>query len=217
MSLCLRSRGARGSHRRAARRRGARSSTASTTRRRARCLRRRHRRCRRLRRRGYRIVTFKSRAPTVLFWCPGTGSAGFPTMRCTRRRWSVEPRTATPSISPPVPDHRSTRDKHHDHERRIDPLSRTARTDGRRHDGLRSHEHLLDPVRFHDHLDAGLGALVQARMVGRVRAWRGQDRKSTRLNSSHLVISYAVFCLKKKKKRKETSTRSTKSSYLAAA
>src|SRR5256885_7851164 len=28
-----------------------------------------------------------------------------------------------------------------------------------------------------------------------------QDRKSTRLNSSHLVISYAVFCLKKKKNR----------------
>src|SRR5256885_9545666 len=30
-----------------------------------------------------------------------------------------------------------------------------------------------------------------------VRSW--EDRKSTRLNSSHLVISYAVFCLKKKK------------------
>src|SRR2546426_5218699 len=31
--------------------------------------------------------------------------------------------------------------------------------------------------------------------------WRSnRDRKSTRLNSSHLVISYAVFCLKKKKK-----------------
>src|SRR2546426_9175925 len=29
------------------------------------------------------------------------------------------------------------------------------------------------------------------------------DRKSTRLNSSHLVISYAVFCLKKKKKNKD--------------
>src|SRR2546426_3950339 len=29
------------------------------------------------------------------------------------------------------------------------------------------------------------------------------DRKSTRLNSSHLVISYAVFCLKKKKKNKK--------------
>ena len=29
------------------------------------------------------------------------------------------------------------------------------------------------------------------------------DRKSTRLNSSHLVISYAVFCLKKKKQKKK--------------
>src|SRR5256885_9852928 len=29
--------------------------------------------------------------------------------------------------------------------------------------------------------------------------FRSEDRKSTRLNSSHLVISYAVFCLKKKK------------------
>src|SRR3989454_7890972 len=33
-----------------------------------------------------------------------------------------------------------------------------------------------------------------------------QDRKSTRLNSSHLVISYAVFCLKKKKNTKKNST-----------
>src|SRR5882724_12324963 len=31
------------------------------------------------------------------------------------------------------------------------------------------------------------------------------DRKSTRLNSSHLGISYAVFCLKKKKKKKHNS------------
>src|SRR5690349_24238118 len=29
--------------------------------------------------------------------------------------------------------------------------------------------------------------------------WKGKDRKSTRLNSSHVEISYAVFCLKKKK------------------
>src|SRR5256885_3828742 len=34
----------------------------------------------------------------------------------------------------------------------------------------------------------------------------GQDRKSTRLNSSHLVISYAVFCLKKKKNRTLNTT-----------
>src|SRR5256885_3958262 len=33
------------------------------------------------------------------------------------------------------------------------------------------------------------------------REGRRRDRKSTRLNSSHLVISYAVFCLKKKKKK----------------
>src|SRR5688500_19802222 len=32
------------------------------------------------------------------------------------------------------------------------------------------------------------------------------DRKSTRLNSSHLVISYAVFCLKKKKQQKNHNT-----------
>src|SRR5207249_10450172 len=32
-----------------------------------------------------------------------------------------------------------------------------------------------------------------------------QDRKSTRLNSSHVSISYAVFCLKKKKKTKTTT------------
>src|SRR2546426_8318943 len=32
------------------------------------------------------------------------------------------------------------------------------------------------------------------------------DRKSTRLNSSHLVISYAVFCLKKKKQRQTTNS-----------
>src|SRR5438270_9430808 len=31
----------------------------------------------------------------------------------------------------------------------------------------------------------------------------GEDRKSTRLNSSHSQISYAVFCLKKKKKKKK--------------
>src|SRR2546430_8152401 len=41
--------------------------------------------------------------------------------------------------------------------------------------------------------------------AGELRGWRHpatvtQDRKSTRLNSSHSQISYAVFCLKKKKK-----------------
>ena len=36
------------------------------------------------------------------------------------------------------------------------------------------------------------------------------DRKSTRLNSSHITISYAVFCLKKKKKEKEKRKRKRK-------
>src|SRR5258708_23949097 len=37
-------------------------------------------------------------------------------------------------------------------------------------------------------------------------AWRsGEDRKSTRLNSSHQIISYAVFCLKKKKTKQTRS------------
>src|SRR5258708_29347712 len=51
-----------------------------------------------------------------------------------------------------------------------------------------------------------------------VREWRGpcepmirvaangRDRKSTRLNSSHQIISYAVFCLKKKKNKQSKTT-----------
>src|SRR5256885_8093620 len=47
------------------------------------------------------------------------------------------------------------------------------------------------------HVALGLVAQPQSHLEGAgVRAER--DRKSTRLNSSHLVISYAVFCLKKK-------------------
>src|SRR2546422_6762733 len=38
----------------------------------------------------------------------------------------------------------------------------------------------------------------------RVEAYLAIDRKSTRLNSSHGYISYAVFCLKKKKKNKKS-------------
>src|SRR5436190_16962424 len=48
------------------------------------------------------------------------------------------------------------------------------------------------------------GAL-RARGEGRRPRPRCVDRKSTRLNSSHTVISYAVFCLKKKKKNNNMS------------
>src|SRR2546422_8504565 len=44
--------------------------------------------------------------------------------------------------------------------------------------------------------DAVVSALVRRQPAG------GTDRKSTRLNSSHGYISYAVFCLKKKKKKR---------------
>src|SRR5256885_7467942 len=56
--------------------------------------------------------------------------------------------------------------------------------------------------------------------LGRIRSDRAgnhdakTDRKSTRLNSSHLVISYAVFCLKKKKDR--ASRRTTRSRLVTA-
>src|SRR5258707_9680814 len=46
-----------------------------------------------------------------------------------------------------------------------------------------------DATAYHQILGRGLGPVVRRR-----------DRKSTRLNSSHANISYAVFCLKKKKK-----------------
>src|SRR5256885_4485935 len=46
------------------------------------------------------------------------------------------------------------------------------------------------------------GAAGAAQAVGVLRAVEQPgDRKSTRLNSSHLVISYAVFCLKKKREK----------------
>src|SRR2546426_5430137 len=69
--------------------------------------------------------------------------------------------------------------------------------------------------------DAPIGAVIEVRQVAdedaarlRYLAEQGltpgtlltvteRDRKSTRLNSSHLVISYAVFCLKKKKSNAE--------------
>src|SRR5256885_9945082 len=55
----------------------------------------------------------------------------------------------------------------------------------------------IDNVR---ELVGGLNRLVAHQAAGEAVTVEGVgDRKSTRLNSSHLVISYAVFCLKKKK------------------
>src|SRR5690554_3452053 len=47
-------------------------------------------------------------------------------------------------------------------------------------------------------------AVMKASLTCAIEAIHGSiDRKSTRLNSSHVRISYAVFCLKKKKKKKK--------------
>src|SRR5436190_17275172 len=63
----------------------------------------------------------------------------------------------------------------------------------------------------------GVGRLLVAK-IDQVKVWRNnvkvfsylvdlsEDRKSTRLNSSHTVISYAVFCLKKKKTTQRRTT-----------
>src|SRR2546427_6164547 len=50
-------------------------------------------------------------------------------------------------------------------------------------------------------MDGKLG--IMGAIVGVCREPTAADRKSTRLNSSHSQISYAVFCLKKKKKKKD--------------
>src|SRR5437763_8721989 len=68
---------------------------------------------------------------------------------------------------------------------------------------------LMLPMSFPDKTSALLGAFTSRFAIGfvigcvRLPGWPGSlvgllDRKSTRLNSSHRCISYAVFCLKKK-------------------
>src|SRR5207244_8047659 len=61
-------------------------------------------------------------------------------------------------------------------------------------------EEVLDQIRRALEVDQPLDviSIVDARMSGILASTI--DRKSTRLNSSHQIISYAVFCLKKKKK-----------------
>src|SRR6266850_3401444 len=61
----------------------------------------------------------------------------------------------------------------------------------------------------------GAGQVPGLRQHGSVPGSAAQpaDRKSTRLNSSHLVISYAVFCLKKKKKTSSCITMTIKKTY----
>src|SRR5437773_3361115 len=65
----------------------------------------------------------------------------------------------------------------------------------RLHDRVREHEN--GGTRFRGVVGRGCAA-VQGSIEGSELCGRRPDRKSTRLNSSHITISYAVFCLKKK-------------------
>src|SRR5436305_11676090 len=64
-----------------------------------------------------------------------------------------------------------------------------------------AHAELLLPIVEHEHEEAVLVGVTRCAWtgIGRCREPQLADRKSTRLNSSHVRISYAVFCLKKKK------------------
>src|SRR5205807_10344284 len=79
----------------------------------------------------------------------------------------------------------------------------------RRHDRLQWHRRPVPAVGRRPPSRAGISAARRERRIGGAgrtdgayarsperRHQRARDRKSTRLNSSHLVISYAVFCLK---------------------
>src|SRR5207244_12268846 len=82
-------------------------------------------------------------------------------------------------------------------------LFRSLEPQGRRI-GLRQDDVGIDPTTAVH----GSPAVRLARGTTRRVAQDGRrDRKSTRLNSGHQIISYAVFCLKKKKKHKSTQKR----------
>src|SRR5205085_4199313 len=59
---------------------------------------------------------------------------------------------------------------------------------------------MADAIMTHPALQL-LAVVLLSITVGQLKSGMRQDRKSTRLNSSHSQISYAVFCLKKKKKK----------------
>src|SRR5690606_41297646 len=69
------------------------------------------------------------------------------------------------------------------------------------HSGRGGHRAHSQRLRQGRHPGAADGVCRRGTEADRHLARRLRDRKSTRLNSSHVKISYAVFCLKKKKKK----------------
>src|SRR5207253_8580837 len=82
-----------------------------------------------------------------------------------------------------------------------DGQEQTKWVDGRA-PGLR--KNLNSALIFDQKSDLAAKKFAEGKVVWTVKAPQEPgDRKSTRLNSSHVAISYAVFCLKKKKKKKK--------------
>src|SRR6266508_6924233 len=94
--------------------------------------------------------------------------------------------------------------KLHEHRRTLHPPSRHDDSRHGRDPPLRRHgispPSDLRPAQRGLSDDPGLGGATRG-IAGDHGVLRREDRKSTRLNSSHVAISYAVFCLKKKKKK----------------
>src|SRR5690606_40292122 len=82
---------------------------------------------------------------------------------------------------------------------RMDDYTRKTQRLSEREREIRELEQRLQPLLQVERLLAANPHLYQALSLS-------TDRKSTRLNSSHVKISYAVFCLKKKKKKKNKTT-----------
>src|SRR3712207_8511833 len=78
-------------------------------------------------------------------------------------------------------------------------LFRSIRPDGAGRTHVEAQQPASDFVVDHGHHPVGGEGHVLDGLTGRRGEKADQDRKSTRLNSSHANISYAVFCLKKKK------------------
>src|SRR5690625_6971387 len=60
------------------------------------------------------------------------------------------------------------------------------------------HHHTLIHIPFVHQINRAIKVIINFRQIHHGLAALRKDRKSTRLNSSHVAISYAVFCLKKK-------------------
>src|SRR5207249_7938034 len=101
------------------------------------------------------------------------------------------PAFASPPAPPSFPTRRSSDLLHRERFVRFDQIEIRDPRSCLLHEILHRHDRREEQV---------LGLAAAGRIAGDFRDRLDADRKSTRLNSSHVSISYAVFCLKKKMK-----------------